>query len=136
MSTAPSTTTVDSSDRSYQNPIYGTSEFSEKSTTVDDRTLYNPLYEQVEATVKVDDEISEKIMPTLEDFIAPTGNKPLVATTTAAGTTTMHGGEYKPSSPVPMDVASDPVYATVIPKSKRATAKPFAADGDESDEEI
>ena len=121
--------------RHLQNPLYATSQFTAATKLHDDRTLYNPVYEAVAAEKKPDDggdDLPEKVMPSPEDFVAP---KLLVATTTATGTTTVHanGEKYEPAAPVPIEVEDEPQYATVIPKHKRATAKPFAADGDESD---
>ena len=124
--------------RHLQNPVYATSQFTAAPKLHDDRTLYNPVYEAVAAEKKPDDggdDLPEKVMPSPEDFLAPDDPKLLVATTTATGTTTVHanGEKYEPAAPVPIEVEDEPQYATVIPKHKRATAKPFAADGDESD---
>ena len=157
LSTTPST--GGASDRSYQNPTYGTSEFMGEGSAPDDQSLANPIYETISTPDNSEeDEMPEKVAPTEADFAVPMeddkllvatttaanfavpteDHKPLIATTTAAGTTTVHvgggGGRYEPARPVPMEVGSEPpLYATVVPKHKRATAKPFAAD-DEDDE--
>ena len=96
-------------------PVYEAVPFAEKTPTSD-------------GDEKAPSEVPEKVMPH-DDA------KPLVATTTATGTTTVHGNgeKYEPATPVPIEVQNEPMYATVMPKHKRATAKPFAADGDESD---
>ena len=131
-------TTISSDNRNLQNPIYSTSEFTTAPPLSQDRTLYNPVYEAVPSNQNGDgkDDDPEKVAPSPEDFVAP-DDKTLVATTTATGTTTVHanGERYETSPPVPMEIHSEPTYATVIPKHKRkrATAKPFAADGDNSD---
>ena len=138
-----SSTTV-SSNPNFQNPIYGTSQFDAAPNLSQDRTLFNPVYEAVpfaektpasDGDEKAPSDVPEKVMPSAEDFMAHDDAKPLVATTTATGTTTVHGNgeKYEPATPVPIEVQNEPMYATVMPKHKRATAKPFAADGDESD---
>jgi hypothetical protein len=124
--------------RHLQNPIYATSLFTAAPKPSEDRTLYNPVYEAVAAEKKPDDggdDLPEKVMPSPEDFVVLDDPNPLVATTTATGTTTVHanGEKYEPAAPVPIEVEDEPQYATVVPKHKRATAKPFAADEYESD---
>ena len=136
---ADSSTTI-SSDH-LMNPIYATSQLGSAPKLSEDRTLFNPVYEAIgaahESGKKTDDDFFMKIPPTPEDFMAPDDAKPLVATTTATGTTTVHanGEKYEPATPVPIEVQDEPQYATVIPKHMRATAKPFAADGNESDDD-
>ena len=133
-----------SENRTYQNPVYDT--VGPTITTTSDEN----------------DDIPEKVIPSPEDFLTPdtqplvdtppsttklplvdtppsvtTDTKPLIATTTVAQTTTMATGsdaKYESAGPVPMDIATEPLYATVLPKHNRATAKPFAADGDSDDD--
>ena len=168
--------TDNSSERNYQNPTYGISEFINIDRT-DPWMLQNPVYETVEpstADAGVDfpekmipspedfmppdtqplmfttntaaqneatehstsDDILEKTVPTPDDFFAP-DTQPLVATTTITQATTMTtgaGGKYEPAGLVPMDIESEPRCVTLPPKHKLATAEPFAADRDESDE--
>jgi hypothetical protein len=144
LSAAESSTTIGSENRNLQNPIYSTPGLNSAPMLTTDRTLYNPVYETVSADLfdakpAAEDDVPEKVMPSPEDFKVPDDAKPLVATTTATGTTTVHsgGGKYEPSAVVPMDIQGEPQYATVLPKhlrkAKKATAKPFAADGEDSD---
>ena len=127
--------------RNLQNPMYATSQFTAPVPKLsEDRTLFNPVYEAVatEPSRLETEDLPEKVIPSPEDFVAPLTDdtKPLVATTNATGTTTVTNGErYEPGAPVPIEVQNEPQYATVLPKHKRATAKPFAADGDESDDD-
>ena len=122
-------------DRDYQNPTYGTSEFI-ITDPKGDRTLSDPLYATVEPTSGSSDDIPEKVMPSPDDF-APPNTKPHIATTTILSTVvSTEFGKYNPAKPVPMDVQNEPQYATVKPKGKQATARPFAADEEWDDDEL
>ena len=95
--------------KSFQNPIYGTADFAFTSEDGDSKP--------------------EKTMPTPADFAPP--YEPLKTTSAASPAS----GGYQPALVEPKDDESEPRYATVLPKHKRATAKPFAAD-EESDDDF
>lgn len=96
--------------RSFQNPIYGTADLS--SPGEEDKV---PL-------------VTEKSPPPSETTPPPPA---ALKTDTVA---TPPGAEYEPSKAAPK-VEEEPRYATVIPKHKRATFKPFAGDGGSDDED-
>lgn len=87
----------------------------------------NPMYETVDFDK---DLVPEKTLPSPEDFEPP--DKPLQTMTTTA----TPAGEYKAAPQVAKDDNDEPRYATVLPKSKRATARPFAADEDSDEETV
>ena len=118
-------------DRDYQNPTYGTSEFIITDPS-DERIHANPSYETIAVTGGSSNDTPEKVMPSPDDFVAPDTKPPTDTQSTVVST---EFGKHNPAQPVPMD---EPEYATVLPKSKRATAKPFAADEefDDDDDEV
>lgn len=143
---------TDSSQLNYQNPLYYTSEFSshEDSTTsatqptsqapipslgqyqplenVPEKVppFQNPIYEVTEFP-NDNENVPEKVEPSPEDFAPPPYLVEPSTDTTAE--------KYEPAIPVAIDVETEPQYATVLPKHKRATAKPFAADDDEGSDD-
>lgn len=71
--------------------------------------------------------VPEKVEPSPEDFAPPPD--PVEPSTDATPE------KYEPATPLAIDVETEPQYATVLPKHKRATAKPFAADEDEGSDD-
>lgn len=135
-------------DRTLYNPVYETVTSDpvggQQDNNLPEKILPSPedflapVDPQPLLDITTDTETTEKVIPSPDDFMVPSDDtKPLVATTTATGTTTVHanGEKYAPATPVPIEVEKEPQYATVIPKHKRATAKPFAADKEESDDD-
>lgn len=136
---------TDSSQLNYQNPLYNPSEFGshEYSTTpatqpssqtpapilgqyqpLEDvpEKVQNPIYEVTEFET-----VPEKVEPSPEDFAPPPDP--------VEPSTDQTAEKYEPATPVAIDVETEPQYATVLPKHKRATAKPFAADDDEGSDD-
>ena len=96
--------------RSFQNPIYGTADLV--SPGEEDKV---PL-------------VAETNPPPPDTTSAPPA---VLKTDTVA---TPPGSEYEPSKAAPK-AEEEPRYATVLPKHKRATFKPFAGDGGSDDED-